>query len=576
VSQPQPYTPSHIFLTDQALQSWFPGSELDVEFNNLRSTTDQVRNNLALIQRDDGMLANGIVDFNSLSTSLQTNGLAPFTGWVTGTNYSIGQIVFVNPSFYYCAVAHTSGTFSADLAAGKWTLLVTFPSLQFTQTGTGAVQRTVDAKLKDSVWVSVTDFSGVDPTGVADSTTGIQNAINAMPAGGGTLFFPPGTYKISSTLTVGNGSTSGQSTQAGVYLVGSGSTQGSGTTFVWGGGATSASMLVFLGPMKGWGVSKILFNGNSLAGGALKLVAASNGQFDHSAIVNCTNQNIILASLTASPTGNANCQFNTFNDFQVFVTAVANTMAILLDGNGVNSATNSSLNTFNNGSIVFPTSSTAMFGVYLRDTDGNLFNNLILFGGGSGTAAVTFDYGGSSAGTWPANNTFVGFDPDGNTPSAVKYLNSGSPSSAARPNRFFGVIDGNSAPYPKLLNTTYAPEFISPGISLTGQIATLAATNVNGSIPLYVAGMYRVSYGIQVTTVGSGGTLQVAITWTDATGTHSNVSLGSAISLTALSSNSSTFPIMALAATNVQMSVTLSGATGNPQFAFFAKLEKMD
>lgn len=46
---------------------------------------------------------------------------------------------------------------------------------------------------------------GADPTGTNDSATAINNAITAAgSAGGGIVFFPPGTYKINSTITVGN------------------------------------------------------------------------------------------------------------------------------------------------------------------------------------------------------------------------------------------------------------------------------------------------------------------------------------------------------------------------------------
>jgi hypothetical protein len=41
---------------------------------------------------------------------------------------------------------------------------------------------------------------GADPTGVADSTTAIQNAINA--ATGNDVYLPVGTYKTTSTLTL--------------------------------------------------------------------------------------------------------------------------------------------------------------------------------------------------------------------------------------------------------------------------------------------------------------------------------------------------------------------------------------
>jgi hypothetical protein len=49
--------------------------------------------------------------------------------------------------------------------------------------------------------IDVRDF-GVDPRGVIDSTQAIQNAINYFAStGGGTLYFPVGTFKIRETLT---------------------------------------------------------------------------------------------------------------------------------------------------------------------------------------------------------------------------------------------------------------------------------------------------------------------------------------------------------------------------------------
>jgi hypothetical protein len=42
---------------------------------------------------------------------------------------------------------------------------------------------------------------GADTTGVNDSTEAIQAALDAVPANGGQVYFPPGTYKVTSTLT---------------------------------------------------------------------------------------------------------------------------------------------------------------------------------------------------------------------------------------------------------------------------------------------------------------------------------------------------------------------------------------
>jgi hypothetical protein len=62
----------------------------------------------------------------------------------------------------------------------------------FTQSGTGAVERSVTAKLGE--FVSVKDF-GATGDGTTDDTSDIQAAIDAVSAaGGGELWFPSGTY----------------------------------------------------------------------------------------------------------------------------------------------------------------------------------------------------------------------------------------------------------------------------------------------------------------------------------------------------------------------------------------------
>jgi hypothetical protein len=93
-------------------------------------------------------------------------------------------------------------------------------AVTYTSPGTGATPRTVASKLAE--WVSVTDF-GADPTGVADSTTPVANAYARVVAmGGGTLFFPPGTFSMSSMPTIAqNGVTvqcSGASINGGTRL----------------------------------------------------------------------------------------------------------------------------------------------------------------------------------------------------------------------------------------------------------------------------------------------------------------------------------------------------------------------
>lgn len=71
----------------------------------------------------------------------------------------------------------------------------------FQQVGTGSVLRTVQARLYD-LEVSVKDF-GATGNGVTDDTAAIQTAINACV--GKTVYFPPGTYKITSSIHIVGG-----------------------------------------------------------------------------------------------------------------------------------------------------------------------------------------------------------------------------------------------------------------------------------------------------------------------------------------------------------------------------------
>lgn len=100
-----------------------PGLRLDTEFNNLATSIAGIRTNIALLQRDDGALANGAVGPDQLSTSL-TLGLRSVRDWATATAYVVNDAVWRTNALYRCATSHTSGaSFSTDLAAGRWTLV---------------------------------------------------------------------------------------------------------------------------------------------------------------------------------------------------------------------------------------------------------------------------------------------------------------------------------------------------------------------------------------------------------------------------------------------------------------------
>lgn len=79
----------------------------------------------------------------------------------------------------------------------------------FLQSGAGAVSRTVQSKLRDSL--SVKDFGAVGD-GVTDDTAAVQAGVNAAYASAKTLFFPTGTYLVNSTITNRGASMCGEGT----------------------------------------------------------------------------------------------------------------------------------------------------------------------------------------------------------------------------------------------------------------------------------------------------------------------------------------------------------------------------
>jgi hypothetical protein len=67
-----------------------------------------------------------MIEFGEYYCRFLTNGgqllvnVASMTSWLTGQTYPVGTWRKESGVSYYCIVAHTSGTFATDLAAGKW------------------------------------------------------------------------------------------------------------------------------------------------------------------------------------------------------------------------------------------------------------------------------------------------------------------------------------------------------------------------------------------------------------------------------------------------------------------------
>lgn len=131
MAQPSAYNRAYNFANYQAENpnKPLPAAYVDEELSRVKATLDQIRQNLALIQRDDTALANGVVGQDQLSASLEI-GVSPPTAWLTSTNYvSSRDTVFQSSVFYRCVTSHTSGTFATDLAAGYWEEIADFSAL---------------------------------------------------------------------------------------------------------------------------------------------------------------------------------------------------------------------------------------------------------------------------------------------------------------------------------------------------------------------------------------------------------------------------------------------------------------
>lgn len=127
MAQPTKFVPSYDFSDYQTASpnDPLPGAQVDTQLGLVKTTTDEIIDNLALIQRDDGELANNSVGIDQLTTDVDI-GLRSVTNWLTATAYVLRDGVWVTGKLYRCIVAHTSGTFATDLAAAKWELVLDY------------------------------------------------------------------------------------------------------------------------------------------------------------------------------------------------------------------------------------------------------------------------------------------------------------------------------------------------------------------------------------------------------------------------------------------------------------------
>ncbi|MEQ9416650.1 MAG: hypothetical protein RJQ08_03805 [Salinisphaeraceae bacterium] len=156
MAQPTKFVQSYDFSDYQTASpnDPLPAAQLDTQFGLLKTTTDELIDNIALIQKDDGTLANASVGIDQLTADVDI-GFRTITDWLTATAYVLRDGVFTGGALYRCIVAHTSGTFSTDLAAAKWVLIYDFADAPGFTIGTDI--QAWDAQLDDIAALAVTD-----------------------------------------------------------------------------------------------------------------------------------------------------------------------------------------------------------------------------------------------------------------------------------------------------------------------------------------------------------------------------------------------------------------------------------
>jgi hypothetical protein len=337
--------------------------------------------------------------------------------------------------------------------------------------------------------ISVTDPSyNADPTGVLDSTNAIQNAINALPATGGTVLFPVGSYLISSSLNIGNGSGSTYSTRNGINLecvartrpglnglAGSPSVGPCNINSNVNGYAINVN-----GPISGWGIKgiSITITSSGSSAGGLNTNSASFGDVHNLLINNIQNIGILEFVQSGGTVG----FFNTWRNVQLRMGTPAAAQGLHIGSSQANA--DNFGDSWDKLEIIPQTAGQQC--LYFGSLDSMVFSRVTV---NPGSCSVIFSY--SESNQWPSGNVFIDFDTGtGNTIS-----NNSIPGSGAAPNYMLGLNTVNNGTVPNLANlAVYAHNRIalSPRGTNTpnGQIAidTAGHLGYSGSTPALTAG----------------------------------------------------------------------------------------
>ena len=200
MTQPTPYARQYSFTSFQTQNPTapIPAQKLDIELNAVKVTLDQILTNIALLQRDDGKLANSTVGVTQLDGVLISLGFSRPTIWATATAYAVNSAVFQNNILYICLVAHTSGVFATDLASNDWVLAVDFNGMITPVQGYATSAQTYAAAAQASSISAAASFLSMDTRWLGSKASDpiVNNQGGALTGGMGYFNSTSGQFKI--------------------------------------------------------------------------------------------------------------------------------------------------------------------------------------------------------------------------------------------------------------------------------------------------------------------------------------------------------------------------------------------
>jgi hypothetical protein len=365
----------------------YPGS-LDTD-STLFITADNVQttislamaptDNVAIVASGTGFAVNMIVTICDSTTQVAT-GVTKCTAWehmlVTAVN---GQALTVTRG--------VAGTSARSHAVGAvMSVLIDAAHQQSLKAATLALETALGTHLSN-IALNVKTFGAVG-NGTADDTTAIQSTINALPTSGGTVYFPPGTYKITSTLTMGNGSSSANSTTNNIRLQGAGGSGDlisvSGASHILWAGSTNGTMLTLNGPMTGPSITDLVFDGAGTAGTCLDLEHPQDYYFARLLIDSCTSKGILIQAYDMAGINQAGAGPGTFEHILI-TPAGTNSQAWVIGAAAWNADSFDVARLYARDIEIRGSGSNTNAAMELRFVDSSVFDNVSIEGWSSGT-----------------------------------------------------------------------------------------------------------------------------------------------------------------------------------------------